>query len=103
MKVILDECLPKRLVQYLPGYGVTTVPLAGLAGYTNGKLLAEIERDFDVFLTIDSNLSAQQNLEGIELTIVVLRAQSNRIEDLIPLVPRIIDAIETGEGTIRYA
>ncbi len=103
MKLILDECLPKRLIRYLPEYEVTTVPLAGLAGYTNGKLLAAIERDFDVFLTIDSNLSAQQNLKGIELVIVVLRAQSNRIEDLVPLVPRIRAAIETGEGTVRYA
>jgi len=103
MKVILDECLPKRLIRYLPNYEVTTVPLAGLAGYTNGKLLVAIERDFDVFLTIDSNLSAQQNLQGIELIIVVIRAQSNRIEDLIPLAPRIIDAIENGKGTVRYA
>ena len=61
MKVILDECLPKRLILHLPDYDVTTVPLAGLAGDTNGKLLAAIENDFDVFLTIDSNLSSQQN------------------------------------------
>jgi len=43
MKVILDECLPKRLISYLPDYEVTTVPLAGLAGFTIGKLLAAIE------------------------------------------------------------
>lgn len=102
MKVILDECLPKRLISYFPNYEVTTVPLAGLAGYKNGKLIAAIERDFDVFLTIDSSLSSQQNLKDIALIIVVVRAQSNRIEDLIPLAPRITEAIETGDGTIRY-
>jgi predicted nuclease of predicted toxin-antitoxin system len=102
MKVILDECLPKRLIGYLPNYEVTTVPLAGLAGYKNGKLLAAIERNFDVFITIDSSLASQQNLKDIAFIIVVVRAQSNRIEDLIPLVPRITESIETGDGTIRY-
>lgn len=56
MKVILDECLPKRLTGYLLKHEVTTVPLTGLAGYSNGKLLAAVEEDFDVFITIDGNL-----------------------------------------------
>ena len=102
MKVILDECLPKRLMHYLPDHEVTTVPLAGLAGYTNGRLLATIERDFEVFLTIDGNLSSQQNLEGTRLIVIVLRSLSNRIEDLIPLAPQIAAAIKTGKGSVRY-
>jgi len=60
MRVILDECLPKRLLHHISGYDVTTVPMAGFAGYKNGKLLAVVEDQFDVFITMDANLQWQQ-------------------------------------------
>tara|TARA_B110000881_G_C18448687_1_gene449862 strand:- start:283 stop:597 length:315 start_codon:yes stop_codon:yes gene_type:complete len=102
MKVILDECLPKRLAGHISGHDVTTVPLAGLAGYSNGKLLAAVEERFDVFITIDGNLQWPQNLEGQAIIIVVVRAPSNRLEDLITLTPKIVEAIDSGSGVIRH-
>lgn len=102
MKVILDECLPKRLIGHLSGHEVTTVPLAGLAGYSNGKLLAAVEERFDVFITIDGNLQWQQNLEGRSIIVLVVRASSNRLEDLIPLAPKMMEAIDAGSGVIRH-
>ena len=102
MKVVLDECLPKRLKNHLGNYDVTTVPSAGLAGYSNGKLLAATEKEFDVFITFDGNLSSQQNLSQIDLIIVVVRASSNRLEDLIPLAPQIVEQIQGGKGVLRY-
>jgi hypothetical protein len=101
MKIILDECLPKRLLKHIPGYEVTTVPMAGYAGYKNGKLLSAIEGEFDVFVTIDANLQWQQKLENLEFVVVVVRAVSNRLEDLIPMIPQMVAAIEDGEGAIR--
>ena len=53
MRVILDECLPRRLGLELPGHLVSTVPLAGWAGISNGKLLARIAGNYDAFVTID--------------------------------------------------
>ncbi len=38
-RVILDEGVPRRIVRYLPGHDVTTVPSEGWAGVRNGKLL----------------------------------------------------------------
>ncbi len=102
MKVILDECLPKRLAGHLSGHEVTTVPLAGFAGYSNGKLLAAVEERFDVFITIDGNLQWQQNLEGRSIIVVVVRSPSNRLEDLIPLAPMIVEAIDDGSEVIRH-
>jgi hypothetical protein len=102
MKVILDECLPKRFAKYISGHDVTTVPLAGLAGYSNGKLLAAIEGRFDVFITIDGNLQWQQHLEGRAIIVVVVRAPSNRLEDLLTLAPKIVEAIDSGSEVIRH-
>ena len=58
MRVILDECLPRRLGLELSGHLVSTVPLAGWAGVSNGKLLARIAGNYDAFVTVDKNLPA---------------------------------------------
>ena len=60
----------------------------GWAGIKNGTLLRLAEEQFDVFLTVDQNLTFQQNLTGLALCIVTLRAKSNDIDDLCPLMPR---------------
>jgi len=101
MKVLLDECLPRRLKRDLSGHQVFTVPEMGWAGVKNGALLRLIQdAAFDVFVTIDGNLSYQQNLKGMNLAIIVLRAPDNTIESLRPLVPAILAAMQritTGE------
>ena len=95
MRIILDECLPRRLGLELPGHLVTTVPLAGWASVSNGELLACINGNYDAFVTVDKNLPAQQNTTALGFGIVLLRAPSNRLEDLRPLVPQIIAALGT--------
>lgn len=95
MRVLLDECLPKKLKRELPGHTVVTVPEQGWAGQKNGALLRLAQTEFDVFLTIDQNLTSQQNLSQINLAIVVLIAQDNQIETLQPLMPRVLEALET--------
>lgn len=101
MKVLLDECLPRRLKRDLSGHQVFTVPEMGWAGVKNGTLLRFIvDAAFDVFVTIDGNLTYQQNLKGLNLAIIVLRAQDNTIESLRPLAPAILAAMQritTGE------
>lgn len=91
MKVLLDECLPKKLKREIANnnYSVITVPEQGWAGTKNGNLLRLAATEFDVFITIDNNLSAQQNLTNIDLAVIVLSAPNNRIETLKPLVPKI--------------
>ena len=95
MRVILDECLPRRLGLELPGHLVSTVPLAGWAGATNGKLLAHIAGKYDAFITVDKNLPAQQRTASLTFGVIVLRAPSNQLSDLRPLVPLILDALKT--------
>jgi hypothetical protein len=93
MKVILDECLPRKLGLLLTGHEVTTVPRAGWAGVVNGKLLALIAGNYDAFITVDQNLPAQQNTGVLSFGIIVLRAPTNQLADLAPLVPQIITAL----------
>ena len=93
MRVLLDECLPRRLKFELVGHDVRTAPEMGWASKTNGELLALASEEFDVFLTSDRNLSHQQNLSAFDIAVIVLIAASNRIDDLRPLVPRILDTL----------
>ncbi len=103
MRVLLDECLPRRLGAELVGHTVTTVQRAGWAGLVNGALLAQIDGAFDAFITIDRNMPAQQRLNGRSFGVIVLRARSNRLQSLRPLVPEILAALETlSAGQIRH-
>lgn len=93
MKILLDESLPRGLNQHFPGHSVATVPECGWASKSNGDLLAVAASDFDVLLTADQNLEHQQNLANFEIGIVVLVARSNRVADLLPIVPKVLEAI----------
>ena len=95
MLLLLDECLPKQLKREFVGHVSVTVPEAGLASLKNGALLASATQNFDVLITVDTNLRFQQNLSGLALRIVVLRAISNDMSDLKPLVPKVLAVIPT--------
>jgi len=102
MKLLLDECIDRRLAKNLPGYFVSTVPQMKWAGIKNGKLLSLAEQEFDVFITVDRNLSFQQNLPKFNIAIILLHATTNRLIDLQPLAPAILAAlpnVKAGEVT----
>ena len=98
MRVLLDEQLPRRLARELTGHDVHIVQQQGWAGLQNGELLRRAaDEGFDVFLTADQNLQFQQNLAQARVGVVILVAPSNKIEDLPPLVPRAIEAINASQ------
>jgi hypothetical protein len=68
------------------------VPEAGWAGRSNGELLSLAAERFDVFVTVDKSLPAQQNL-GSGPAVVILKARTNRYQDLEPLVPELLDVL----------
>jgi hypothetical protein len=61
----------------------------------NGTLLTLASEHFDAFVTVDRNLSFQQNLESFSIAVIVLQARTNRLADLRPLVPSLLAAIES--------
>jgi predicted nuclease of predicted toxin-antitoxin system len=95
MKVLLDECLPRRLVKALADHEVRTVQEAGWAGKTNGNLLQLMQGQFDVFITIDSNLLSQQKLTNLRIALIVLHAKSNKFEDIERLVPKTLQNLSS--------
>jgi len=102
MKVLLDECIPRKLKNSLPDHECRTVPEAGLAGKKNGVLLSLAEsRGFEVFVTMDRGLEYEQNLAGRKIAIMILRANSNRLVDLLPHVAACITIMRSiGSGQI---
>jgi Domain of unknown function (DUF5615) len=94
MRVLLDECVPHRLKQELPGHEVFTVTEHGWSGIKNGRLLALADTEFDVFLTVDQNLKYQQNLSAIRIAIILLVARNNRLKTLLPLMPEVREALD---------
>ena len=62
----------------------------GWAGVKNGQLLALAEAEFDIFITVDRNLSFQQNLSQFDIAVIVMQAPSNRLADLKPLAPKVL-------------
>jgi hypothetical protein len=101
MRILLDECVPRPLKRELASHDVHTVPEMGWSGKKNGELLAlMVSQHFEVFVTVDQNLSYQQNLRAANLAVVVLIAPSNRLADLLPLMPSVhtaLAAIQPGD------
>lgn len=102
MRLLLDECVDRRFAREIIGHEVTTVPDAGWASAKNGDLLALAQKSFDVFVTVDRNLFFQQRLPSFSIAVVILRARTNRLVDLRPLIPKLLEvlpAAKRGEVT----
>jgi hypothetical protein len=103
VKVFVDECVDWRLARDIVGHEVTTARQQGWSTIKNGELLALAMKEFDVFVTVDRNLSFQQNLPAFTIAVIVLRARSNRLGDLQPLVPELFASIPTARrGAVTY-
>ena len=73
---------------------MTTVAQQGWAGLENGVLLRRaVANAFDVLVTGDRNIQYQQNVSPLAIAVVVIAARTNRMEDLLPLVPRVLEAL----------
>jgi predicted nuclease of predicted toxin-antitoxin system len=103
-KLLLDECIPRKFKSHLSGYDCLTVPEAGWAGKTNGELLSLAENaGFQVFVSLDQGIEFQQNLTGRNIAVILLRAKSNRLADLIPLAEKILMSLPSiGPGLLVW-
>jgi predicted nuclease of predicted toxin-antitoxin system len=95
MKILIDECLPVELkvTRDALGHDCQTVRQAGYGSKKNGELLALAEGQWDVLLTGDRSIKYQQNIAGRNVSILILRAKSNRMKDLLPLMPACAQAL----------
>lgn len=95
MRIVLDACVPAGLARFFPTHDVTTVGrLFGTSDLDDAPLLRKLDFLCDAFITVDKGFRFQQNLRGCPFPIVLLRAQSNSLEFLVPLVPRVLSALK---------
>jgi predicted nuclease of predicted toxin-antitoxin system len=95
MKILIDECLPDELKDTLTamGHESQTVRSAGFGSKKNGELLTLAEGRWDVMVTSDRNIKYQQNMMGRGICVLILCAKSNRMKDLLPLMPALAEAL----------
>ena len=94
MRILLDENLSRKLAGYLIGHTCRTVVERGWSGEKNGELLGLADLHFDLLLTLDKTLPYQQNLDTRGIAVLIVRARWNRIQDLLPVIPECLVAIE---------
>ena len=93
--MLLDECLPRKLKREFIGHEVSTIDEAGFKGLKNGKLMESASASgFEVLISVDKNIEHQQNKINLPLAILVLSAESNRIESLLPLMEEALEKLE---------
>src|SRR5580704_4298864 len=96
MRLLLDECVDEKFRHYFPGHDCQTARYAGFAGLENGDLLQAAESaGFDVLLTLDKGITFQQNLSGRKISLVVFYSTSNKLANLLPLVPDCLAKLES--------
>ena len=93
MRILIDACLPVELKGFLEGREVKTARDMGWQRLDNGRLLSKADGHFYVLLTMDKSMPSQQLLERYSIGVIVVKARSNRIADLKPLVAQIQSAI----------
>ena len=98
MKLLLDEAVPRRLGASFPdSFNLRTVQQMDWAGIGNGRLLSLAGRDgFDAFITVDRGIEHQQNLAELPIPVIIMLAPRNRLAELQPLVPAVLDLL-TGD------
>ena len=102
MRVLLDENLPHDLILELGGHEVVTVQGLGWAGVKNGELLRRAAGQVDALLTMDRKLEHEHDLGALSFGVVVIRARSNRVQDLRPLIGTVTAALaRIGPGTVE--
>ena len=103
MRLLLDECVPRKFKQELTGHQVSTAREMGWSGKRNGELLALMrENRFEAFVTVDQNVEFQQNVKASGIAVVVLSARTNRLKELRPLASAVLHKLSTiGPGALE--
>ena len=104
MKIVIDECLPKRVTQFFEKDSAYTVPQIGLSASKDTELLETLDKKgIDVFVTIDGNIEYQQQFTNRTFGTVVIISVSNRFNDLLHLKDKILKAVNSvSKGKIEH-
>ena len=88
--MLLDNCVPWRLSKHILGHHVDSVVKLGWADLNDGSLLEAMLDKFDALVTVDKSLRYQQRMNNRSFGVILLRSKSNKLGDLVPLVPALL-------------
>jgi len=101
LNLLFDESVPFSLREAFldldHDHSVSFAQEEGWGGLKNGELLQKVCQSFDVFISCDQDLVHQRNLEKYEVGVIVLKGKSNRRKDLEPLLPRLLESLQTAD------
>ncbi len=93
VKVLLDECVRKEVLELLSGWDVSHVRDLGWASLSNGELIEAASADFDVLVTVDKKMQFQQSLKGMKLSVAVLDVPDVEVETYRRFLPMLAGAL----------
>lgn len=101
-RLLLDECVDRRLKRSISGHQIATVQEMGWAARSDRAVLTlAAKAGFDAVITVDKNLQFQQRVDRLPLCVIVLHGRSSRLADLTELVPKLLTVLERlAPGTI---
>ncbi|MEO1214100.1 MAG: DUF5615 family PIN-like protein [Bacteroidota bacterium] len=103
MKILLDECVSRKVKNLLSEFEVYTVDEMGFNGLKNGKLLTQAEKnEFDIVLTIDKNIDSQQNIRKYAVSLVILNVLKSNIKYFGALIPEFKSQIHSFRKGYSY-
>jgi len=98
VKILLDECVPRQLDQVVTDDECATPQDRDWAGLTNDELLRRAKEEFDLFITSDQNIRYQQNLAGLQISILQLSTNDlRRIQAAAAAIRSAVVSIQRGE------
>ena len=97
MRIVLDACVPIPLRHEIPGHDVFTARFLGLSELEDSGLLEAIEGKFDVLVTCDRSIPWQNQFRGRNVAVIILRARTNKLVDLVTVVPALLKALSSVE------
>jgi hypothetical protein len=101
--VFIDECVDWRLIRSLTTHQAKTAKQIGWSERKNGILLSEASQKFDILVITDKGINHQNNIIAIDIAVIILRPLRNQLSNILPLVPRLLEVIETAQPrTVTY-
>jgi hypothetical protein len=103
MKLLLDECVPEDLKDFISGHEVASAAEMGWKGIKNGELMRlAADAGFNAFLTADKNIRHQQNISKYQIAVIVFDVFRNTLEALREKLPEMYELLPTIEKGKLY-
>jgi len=95
MRVFVDACIDRGIVEILVGHEVRTAFDVGWQNLKDHALPPKVAAEFDVFLTADRGFEFEHNLYKLPIGIVIAHVTRNKLANNRTIAPRLLAALQT--------